>query len=175
LSVRNPAQRLILELCARLADHRVDTLPLGVDGCGIPVYAIPLRSAALSFARLASLEGVEPRDAQALAQVRFAMMSCPEYVGGTGEFDTVFMRAAKGDVTVKSGAEGVHGAAVINRETGLVLKVVDGNARAVAPAALHLLRRLDVLDDAVLREMEPFEHPVVYNRAGRAVGKISPR
>src|SRR6185437_10513482 len=43
----NPAQRCILEFCARLSDDDPDAWPLGVDGCGIPVYATSLRRAAL--------------------------------------------------------------------------------------------------------------------------------
>ncbi|HZY98859.1 MAG TPA: asparaginase, partial [Candidatus Baltobacteraceae bacterium] len=69
LEVSNPAQRSILDFCARVSDDDAATWPLGVDGCGIPVYATPLRRAALSFARLATLDGVDAADARALGVV----------------------------------------------------------------------------------------------------------
>ena len=106
-------------------------LQLGIDGCGIPVFATPLRNAALAFSRLATLEGIDERDARALRVVRDAMVAFPQYVAGTGEFDTALMRAAGGRIAAKSGAEGVHGLADIATGTGLVLKVVDGRRSGV--------------------------------------------
>ncbi len=175
LNPQNPAEQRILALCARLSGAGVQDLPIAVDGCGIPVYATSLRNAARSFARFASLEGVEELDAAALATVREAMIKFPQYVGGTGEFDTVLMQSAAGAIAVKSGAEGVNGTAMLRDGTGMVLKVTDGGSRAVAPAAVHLLRRLNYLDAPVLDAMEPFEKPVIRNRAGRVVGRIVPR
>jgi L-asparaginase II len=168
------AQRLILALCARLSDARVEDLPLAIDGCGIPVYAVPLRNAALSYARLATLEGLDERDARALRIVRDAMIAYPAYVAGTGDFDTVLMQSAHRNLLAKSGAEGLHGTAVLRQGAGVVLKVADGNARAVAPAMLAILSDLGFLDGADATTLEPFANPPVYNRAGRLVGEISP-
>lgn len=168
----SPAQRLILQLCARACGVPVDALPLGIDGCGIPVFAVPLRNAALAFARLATLHGLDDGDARSLQVVREAMMAAPEYVAGTGEFDTALMRAARGGIVAKSGAEGVHGLAHLPSGTGLVLKVVDGAARAVQPATMELARRLDILDGTATRELEPFAIVPVRNRAGVRTGTI---
>ncbi len=174
LDVRNPVQQRILAFCARLSDDDPAAWPLGVDGCGIPVYATALRRAAIAFARFASLTGVPSRDAMALLAVRDAMVSHPEYVSGTGAFDTVLMQAAGGAVACKSGAEGVHGAALIPTGAGVVSKVLDGAARARAPVTMDALR---VLGAAVAGapEVAGFVRPVVYNRAGRAVGEIRVR
>lgn len=172
LEPSNPAQQRILEMCARMSDQRVEDFPLGVDGCGIPVYATPLRNAALSFARLASLEGIGESDARALRVVRDAMVAYPEYVSGTGEFDARLMEAAAGTLACKAGAEGVHGAALIDAGVGLVVKVGDGAARGRGPAVLSILRALELLPEAALTKLADLERPIVYNRAGRAVGEV---
>lgn len=172
MELTNPAEQQILALCARLSGDRVDELPLGVDGCGIPVYATSLRNAALAFMRFATLEGIEERDARALRIVRDAMIAYPEYVCGTGEFDTRLMQAAGGGVACKSGAEGVHACSLLEHGTGLVLKVVDGGSRGRGPAVLGSLRALGLLSPHVLTNLADLERPVVYNRAGRAVGEV---
>lgn len=172
LEAANPAQQRILEFCARISDTRVEDLTLGVDGCGIPVYAIPLRRAALSFMRFATLEGIDECDAAALRVVRDAMIAHPEYVSGTGEFDTRLMSAGQGRIVCKGGAEGVHGSAFLQRGAGLVCKVLDGASRGRAPAVLEALRHLDLLNEAALTELADLERPIVYNRAGRAVGEV---
>lgn len=172
LEASNPAQQRILELCARLSDQRVEDFALGVDGCGIPVYATPLRSAALSFMRLATLHGMRDDDAAALRIVRDAMIAHPEYVSGTGEFDTRLMSAGGGSVACKGGAEGVHGSAFIEAGVGLVCKVLDGASRGRAPAVLAAVRRLGLLEPPALTELADLERPIVYNRAARAVGEV---
>ncbi|MBV8148807.1 MAG: asparaginase [Candidatus Eremiobacteraeota bacterium] len=168
----NPAQQAILALCARLSDEDARTWPLGVDGCGIPVYATSLRQAALSFARLASPVGVDDGDAAALRVVRAAMLAFPEYVAGTGELDTVLMQATRGSLVAKGGAEGVHGIAAIVAGLGYASKVLDGAGRARGPSTVAALVHLGVLDNAQAAELARFGRPIVYNRAGRMVGEI---
>jgi L-asparaginase II len=172
LEANNPAQQAILGLCARLSDDDARTWPLGVDGCGIPVYATSLRRAALSFARLATLEGIGQADAAALRIVRNAMLAFPDYVAGTGQLDTVLMQAARGVLVAKGGAEGVHGIAAINAGLGYVSKVLDGSGRARGPSTVGALVHLGVLDAGQATELARFARPIVYNRAGRMVGEI---
>lgn len=172
LEPSNPAQQRILTLCARLSDDDAATWPLATDGCGIPVYATGLRNAALSFARLGSLENVDPRDGAALAIVRDAMLAHPEYVAGTAQFDTVLMQVGDGAIVCKGGAEGVHGVAAIDRGIGYVSKVLDGGGRARGPSTVAALQLLGVLDEEKAMKLARFGRPVVYNRAGRAVGEI---
>jgi L-asparaginase II len=171
LEVNNPVQQAILTFCARLSDDDPATWPLGVDGCGIPVYATSLRAAAMAFARFASLAELEQRDAMALLVARDAMVSHPEYVSGTGEFDTVLMQAGGGGIACKVGAEGVHGVAFISQGLGFASKVLDGTSRARPPVTMAALRALEV-KGAEASELKAFAEPVVYNRAGRPVGAI---
>jgi L-asparaginase II len=172
LLATNPAQRRILEFCARLSDEDPTRWPVGTDGCGIPVYATSLRNAARSFARFASLREMRQRDAEALRVVRDAMVAYPQYVAGSGQFDTELMIAGEGLIASKAGAEGVHGVAAIAQGYGYISKVLDGNARARGPSTIAALRSLDVLDAQKVERLARFARPRVYNRAGYAVGEI---
>jgi L-asparaginase II len=168
----NPAQRAILAFCARMSDDDPAIWPLGVDGCGIPVYATSLRRAALAFARFATLRGISPEDAAALEVVRDAMIAFPEYTSGTGQFDAELMRAGGGSIACKVGAEGVHAVAAIAAGLGFASKVVDGASRGRAPSTVAALHALGALDAAQVTKLALFGRPVLYNRAGRAVGEI---
>lgn len=172
LEIDNPAERAILAFCARVSDQRVDEFVVAVDGCGIPVYATPLRNAAISFARLATLDCVEDGDAAALLGVRDAMIAHPKLVSGTGEFDSELMRVAAGSLACKAGAEGVHATASMRKELGLVVKVLDGATRGRAPAVLALLHELAALEAHEMAELQAFARPIGYNRAGRAIGEV---
>lgn len=175
LAPDHPVQRDVLRMCARLVDEEPSGLPLGIDGCGIPVFATTLRRAARAFARLATLDAVAAPDAAALHRVREAMAAEPAYVGGTDRFDTALIEATGGRVVGKAGAEGVHGDALLREGLGLALKVIDGSRRAMAPGALALLGELGALESAERVRLEPFAAPVVRNVAGRIVGGIACR
>ncbi len=172
LRAENPAQRRILEFCARLCDDDARTWPVATDGCGIPVYATSLRRAARAFARLASLTEMRDDDAAALRVVRDAMIAHPQYVAGSDQLDTELMIAGGGNVASKAGAEGVHGVGAIAQACGYASKVLDGNSRARGPSSIAVLHGLGVLDERQTARLARFARPAVYNRAGCAVGEI---
>jgi len=175
LDVAHPVEREILALCERVFGETFGPDRLAVDGCGIPVFATSLANAARGFARFATLRGLDAADAAALRTVRDAMIAHPWMVSGTGRFDSELMENTGGTIAAKGGAEGVHASALLASGTGLVLKVVDGATRAVAPAAIALLRACGALDDAAYRRLGAHANPPLRNVAGQIVGEIRAR
>jgi len=172
LEPAHPAQRAILALCGRVSDDVFEGDRLGIDGCGIPVYATSLRKAATSFARLATLEQVDDADATALARVGAAMTAEPWFVGGTGRFDTDLMRHSRGRIVAKAGAEAVHCDALLDAGLGVALKVLDGGRRATPPATLAVIDALRVLEPEARAALDPHARVAVKNVAGRVVGEV---
>lgn len=115
---------------------------VGIDGCGVPVFALTLRSMALAYARLAheahTREGIPRR-------IVNAMTSHAHLVGGTDRFDTLLMQAGQGNLVAKVGAEGVHSVGVLDAGIGIAIKVEDGAPRAQYPAVLACLQVLGAL------------------------------
>jgi L-asparaginase II len=173
LEAHHPAQRAILALCERVSDDRFGGDRLAIDGCGIPTYATTLRNAARSFARLATLEQLDPNDAAALARVRAAIVAAPEYLAGTGRFDTDLIRIGNGRIVAKAGAEAVHATALLAGGIGLAVKVVDGSPRALAPAVVALLGQLGAVDPTQLRALGPHARVPLKNWSGTIVGDIA--
>jgi L-asparaginase II len=103
------------------------------DGCGMRTFAVPLAALAGAFARLAG-GGLGPAGDRCAA----AMRAHPELVAYDGGIDTELMRAEAG-LVAKIGAEGVLAVGLADGR-GLALKVRDGSVRAVAPAAVALVR-----------------------------------
>ena len=172
LEPHNPAQQEVLRISAELLDLPESQLGIGVDGCGIPVIAAPLRAVAIFFARLSDPERFFPRLAQALRRVTRAMVEQPYMVAGTGRFDTEIMRVADGELLAKGGAEGYHASAALTRGLGMTAKVADGNYRAIAPVVIDRWRAQGVLDASDVQALNAFAAPVLRNHAGRIVGEI---
>ena len=172
LEAGHPAEVEILNVCAQLLDTPLNRMAIAVDGCGIPVIAVPLRTAAHFFARLSDPERFPSQLVPALQRVTHAMIDHPDYVAGTNRLDTDLMIAARPDVLAKGGAEGYHATAALKKGLGMTVKVADGNYRAVAPFVVERLRVLNVLNARQLSALEQYKTPKVRNHAGAVVGEI---
>jgi L-asparaginase II len=151
----HPLQELLRAEVATAAGLEPVEVATGIDGCGVVAFAIPLERAALAYSRLEELEGG--------ARVAAAMRGQPELVGGEGATDTVFMQAHPG-IVAKGGAEGLLCAS--GDGMGLVLKVADGNPRALRPALAAIATRLGV-------PFPGFERVPVANRHGDPAATVS--
>lgn len=161
----HPIQQRILEVFADMCAVEMEAVELGIDGCSAPNFAIPLRNAALGFARLSDPSDLpEPRAAACRILVQ-AMQLHPDMVAGPGRFDTLLMRAGRGRILSKGGAEGYQAVGLLpgafgpsSPALGIALKISDGDLRSRArPAvALEVLRQLGALDEEQLIELASF-------------------
>lgn len=163
----HPLQQHILHTA--LAVTGLDSVHVGVDGCGVPVHGMPLRSMATIYARLSSPDRWDALQGHAQRIVE-AMRAEPYMVAGRNRPDTALMQAAPG-VIAKGGAEGLLCAVVLDRGLGVAVKVRDGTHRAAGPALIHALRLLDVLDDTHMERLRPFARPPVLG-GGQPVGEM---
>lgn len=166
----HPVQREAREEVAKWSGLDATALGVGVDGCGVSVFAMPLTAMALAYARFgdAYTRGEEPA-----ARIGKAMVSRPFLIGGTERFDTVLAEETAGRVIAKVGAEGVHSVAIPDRGLGLVIKVEDGATRAQHPAVIEALRQLRVLSDPLPARLAEFARRPIRNTRGDAVGDIT--
>jgi L-asparaginase II len=163
-------QRLLSEIC-RWVGMPAEAMALGVDGCGVVCYGLPLRQMALAYAALARAARIGEREP---TYVVGAMVNYPEMVAGEDRLCTVLMERAHGRLFAKLGAEGLYCVGVPGAELGIALKVEDGSTRAVAPAVLAVLRQLDLISEDDLGALWRKAYPDITNTRGEVVGQIRP-
>ena len=148
-----------------MADVDLSRQRSGIDGCGIPVFALPLDRLAFAMARL-----VDPTDLDAeMAEATERMVDAAQrafWVSGTGRTEVEVCDVAGEPVVIKTGAEGVFMAGLPQRGLGIALKAVDGRARGSQAAIKALLRHLDVLP-AIDGSAEP-----IHNKGGNLTGEL---
>jgi L-asparaginase II len=154
------------------APHGIDNC--GTDGCSIPTYAVPLKSLAVGFARMATGVRFAPKRAAAARRLVEACMAEPFYVAGIGRACTAIMQAGAGRIFVKTGAEGVFCAALPEMGLGIALKCDDGASRASEACVAHILAALFRADDALMERISEIAAPVLRNWNGIEVGAIRP-
>ena len=147
--------------------------PVGIDGCSIPTFAVPLRHLAHAFARVGTGTGLSPGRAAAAQRLRAAVAAAPFMVAGTGRFDTRVMERLGARVFSKVGAEGVYCASLPELGLGVAIKMDDGNtARACEVVMAAVIQQLLPLDDADAAFMAGFSEVVMRNWNGIEVGRL---
>ena len=165
----HPVQERMLALIAEWSATPAEEIGVGVDGCGVATFALPLSALAGAFGRFA---GSARRSGTPAGRILGAMARYPEMVAGEARLDTDIVRVTGGRVLATVGAEGVFAALVPGAELGVVLKVEDGAKRAAAPALVGVLRALGVLTDEEVAALAAHAEPEVLNTRGEKVGSV---
>ena len=169
-----PAQRAILAALARVSGVEPEHIGQAMDGCSAPTFRLPLDALARAYARLATALA-EPKTGPSLARVGMAMTRHPFLVAGEGRLDTLLMGAAPGKILAKLGAEGIYAMAVTtgSQPLGIAFKIADGDAeRARTAVALALLRRLRLLPEPELADLEHHFPSDICNRRQMNIGTV---
>jgi L-asparaginase II len=183
LDLQHPVQVIIRETLGALFEIPVDEMPVGLDGCSAPVYAVPMETMAHAVARMAEPTGMGTTSAAACRMVTAAMISSPVMVAGPEQFDTDLMIAAGGKVFSKGGAEGYQIIGILpgaihpsSPGLGIAIKISDGDSRgrARASVALTILNALGVLDEAGKARMGSYGNIPVKNWCNLDVGEVRP-
>lgn len=170
----HPVQQRIIQAVSEVCDYPKESIEIGIDGCGVPVHALPLERIAYGFARMADPGKLGMERGNTVRQITNAMTAAPEMVGGTERFCTDFMVAGNGRFFGKAGAEGVY--CVGDKETGLgiAVKVADGNDRAAHPAAMEVMVQLGLLDGDQLEQLTNYYRPKLRNARNEVIGELVP-
>ena len=177
-------QKQILTTFCEMCDSQPDEVALGIDGCSAPNFAIPLRNAALGFARLVDPWELSPARAKACKKITAAMTHHPEMVAGPRKFDTVLMAATDHKIVSKGGAEGYQAIGILpgvlgpdSPGVGIAIKIADGDSQSrVRPAVtLAILQELGALSTEETEALAKFgpEFPI-FNWRKILVGAAKP-
>jgi L-asparaginase II len=180
----HPVQQEILQTFAEMCVLPPEQVQHGTDGCSAPNFAVPLRSAALAFARLADPEGLPPACADACRTITTAMTSHPDMVAGPEAFDTLLMQVTGGRLISKGGAEGYQVLGLLpgafgshSPAVGIALKISEGDQRGQVrqAVALEVLRQLGALSPDELEALAKFGPTYqLYNWRKLLVGEAHP-
>lgn len=170
----HPVQKLIYKTITELLGCNAEDIILGVDGCTVPCYMLSLHQHSYLYSLLASGYNAKSKYYRSLGLINKAMRENPRMVIGDGEFCTELMKACGSKVIGKVCDEGVYCVSIPEKNLGIVIKVVDGNERAVYPVIIHLLKQLGVLNKTEIANLDLWIYPKVKDHIGAVIGNILP-
>ena len=168
----HPAQRLYLEAFSELLGEDASRLPRGVDGCGLPALALPMRTMAQAAARWAAAKVATEARRSAILRLQSAIRAFPDHLSGRGSSTGQVVRATQGRVLLKGGAEGYVVGFVPDRGLGIAVKLADGAARAKMGVFAAILGRLGLVDAA--ESLAEAVEGEIRDSNGAVVGAVRP-
>lgn len=168
----HPVQRLFLDIVAEVTEFPREEIHLGIDGCGVVVFALPLERMAYAYARLANPETLPAKYREAAEQVSASMEAYPQMVAGSERFNSELLEVTGNKLVAKTGAEGLFCLGV-HEGIGLALKISDGNSRALPPASIEALSQLGILSKTELAKLTKYHAPEVLNAHRNRVGRLA--
>ena len=170
----HPIQTRLWSLFEELCELDLSGAATGIDGCGIPVFGVPLRNLAHAMAKLADPTALPERYRAAAPRIILACAKHPKLIAGTDTFNSLVLAKTGTDCLLKTGAEGVYMATLPKLGLGVCLKIDDGAGRASTVLMAALLDRLGVISAESAEQLVQQTRPQLTNWAGTNVGEIRP-
>ncbi|MGZ7442605.1 asparaginase [Paenibacillus sp. TH7-28] len=165
----HPVQREIISTMAEIAEVPAATIPIGVDGCGLPIFALPLHKIAFSYLKLACPDLIPDLEARKAAAVVAALMNAnPDMIADRKFVCSALLKDP--NLIAKGGAKGVYGIGLRKQRLGISLKVSDGSEQVWPCIIASILERIGYGNQATIDRLYALEPNIIVNDGGTEVG-----
>jgi len=166
----HPVQREIIDTIAYMADVEPESIRLGTDGCGLPVFALPLTALAGAYLKLACPDLIgDQATREAVTTITAAMNAHPEMVSGYGRLDSIMLQ--DDNIIAKGGFKGVYCFGLRRERIGIAFKVLDGSEEEWGLIVQSILRQIGYSNSALLEQLSAAFSGDIYNDGGTRVGQ----
>ena len=167
--IASPCQQEVLRTVAALSEYPVEDVQLGIDGCGVPVFAVGMKNIAIAFKNLACPEHIaDPalRD----AAIRF-VPRIHQYnlmMRGTGYMCSIINEDP--NIVAKGGAAGVYGLALKKERIGISFKLSDCTEDTWPLILAEIFRQIGYNDRDTMARLHKLNDGILRNDTGETVG-----
>ncbi|MFC5467391.1 asparaginase [Cohnella suwonensis] len=166
----HPAQEEILETLSYLAHYPKEKIGMGTDGCGFPVFALPLRALATAYLKLACPDLIANPDIRIAVQTIVRRMNeHPEMVAGTDRICSHLLMDS--NIVAKGGAKGVYGFGLKKERLAFALKVLDGSEDEWPLIVASILEQIGYDNRETIDRMYGLAPVSIRNDNNRVVGR----
>jgi len=168
----HPVQREIINTIAYMADVSPESIGLGTDGCGLPVFALPLTALAGAYLKLACPDLIgDAATRTAVASITSAMNAHPEMVAGHGRLDSILLM--DDNIIAKGGFKGVYCFSLRRERLGIAFKILDGSEEEWGLIVHSILKQLGYRKEQTMARLRAAYPGGIYNDGGTLVGQAS--
>lgn len=170
--MESPAQQEVLETISRFSGIEKEDIAIGTDGCGVPVFGVPLRNMAWSYARLMNAQVLgDDTLAEAVELNLDAMHTHPEKINDYHTPTCILSRNE--NYIAKDGARGVFCVGLKKEQLGIAIKLEDGYDTSLqALIVANVLEQLGVQDTEMIEALRQCVRTEMVNDNQVVVGHV---
>ncbi len=175
LNINHPYQILIRKILEDFTDCKIKKKQYGIDGCSAPQYSFPIKNLSMAMINLIKSYNNDNFYSEEIKLLINSIKKYPNLIGSEKKYDSQLIKITKGKIFAKWGAEGVLLFAHLEKKIGGVIKIKDGNSRALPSAANEIIKKLSLVNKKELKKLSNWSNEIISNHSGVEVGKIFTR
>tara|TARA_A100001015_G_scaffold304976_1_gene396978 strand:- start:851 stop:1828 length:978 start_codon:yes stop_codon:yes gene_type:complete len=154
LDFNHPHQKNIRNVFNKFTETKLSKEDFSLDGCSAPQYSFRIKSMSKALNNLIKSYNGNFEYSRAVRILIDSALKYPNYIGGTKNFDTKVIDSSKSKIFCKHGAEGVFLFAHLKMGISGVVKITDGNERAIPITLINIFKKLKLMDKNELRNLQ---------------------
>ncbi|MDQ0201717.1 asparaginase [Neobacillus ginsengisoli] len=172
--VDHPLQQQILNILSRLSEVPISEIKIGKDGCGVPVFAIPLKKMAMTYLKLACPDLIkDPLLQKTVTQMISIMNEHPIMVASEQFICSLLLQDQ--NIVAKGGAQGVYCFGLKKERLGFSLKVLNGSEEVWPIIVAAILEQIGYKNKDTINSLRALKPYIIKNDAGAEVGTVYER
>lgn len=166
----HPLQKEILSHLVSLAEVDEENIRRGMDGCGAPVYGVPIKNMAISYLKFVAPELIQDEEvAKAVTAIGDVMNAHPEIVASHNFICTALLE--DDNIIAKGGAQGVYCLALKKERISIALKVFSGSELVWPILVADLLKEMNYSNEETIERLLAIRSRNILNDSGKPIGE----
>ena len=150
--IDHPVQQQILRTLSELSECPAENIHIAINGCGLPVFALPLKSSASAYLKLACPDLIANEFIlMAVIQITGYMNAYPNMIASHGFICSELLRDS--NIVAKGGAKGFYAFGLKEERIAFALKVIDGSEAPWPIIVASILEQIGYANKETIRRM----------------------
>ncbi len=172
MQFHHPYQIKILKTLELYCQKKIHKKNFAIDGCSAPQYALSLNDLSEALINLAKSYQTMFKNTYEVQLLMNSVFDNPNMIGGNLKFDTHLIKTCNKKLFCKYGAEGVFLFVHLTKKIVGVIKIKDGNERALPSVVCTLLKKLKITSIEENKKLLFWFKTPINNHAKKTTGRI---
>ena len=172
LQFHHPYQQKIRKTLELYCQKKIHKKNFAIDGCGAPQYAFSLNDLSEALINLVKSYKKIFKNTSEVQLLMNSVFNNPSMIGGSLNFDSHLIKTCNKKLFCKYGAEGVFFFAHLTKKIVGVIKIKDGNERALPSVVCTLLKKLKITSIEENKKLLLWFKTPINNHAKKKTGRI---
>ena len=172
LQFDHPYQQKIRKTLELYCQKKIPKKNFAIDGCSAPQYAFSLNDLSQALINLVKSYQKLFKNASEAQMLMNSIFDNPKMIGGSLKFDSYLIKTCNKKLFCKYGAEGVFLFVHLTKKIVGVIKIKDGNERAIPSVVCTLFKKLKITSPEENKKLLFWAKTPIKNHAKKTSGRI---